>query len=285
MSEWKKTKKEYYQKDCIVQHDGGIINFSPDSMAEVEKGAFRSYDEYLEVQRRSCRESRKYFEMCYYHPYVCDYKGRIDRYDSSNGKLLFQRIMIDGMYNDGIGFRGKEDHVWMDAAPFADYEPGDCIGFDAEIYRYMKQGNGKLIDYGLRFAANVHKIDGYEVPTDEDLVNQQIDQLVCETCRYYDHCFMGNCIANEDERRKRTELLKSLEPGKFTERTVMLAYELEYRMFLQMGGFRLDKKDKNYPVMKRLVEICSQEPVYYTGDIEEALMRMTMPEKPRMYIE
>lgn len=51
---------------------------------------------------------------------------------------------------------------------------------------------------------NIERVEGYSVPTDEELVDQQIEQLVCETCRCYDHCFMGNCIAYEEE-RQRTE--------------------------------------------------------------------------------
>jgi len=43
---------------------------------------------------------------------------------------------------------------------------------------------------------------------------------------------MGNCVSNKEDRENRIELLKSLEPGKFTPRTVMLAYELEYRMMM-----------------------------------------------------
>jgi hypothetical protein len=189
------------------------------------------------------------------------------------------------MYHDGISFFGKEDHVWMDKEPFANYSVGDCLRFSADICRYLRTGNGKSIDYDLEKPRLIRKIPSYEVPTDQELVDQQIEQIVCETCRYYEHCYMGMCIANEHERKERIDTLKSLEPGKFTPLTVMLAYELEYRMWMQMGGIRLDKKDPKYDVMKKFIEICVSHPVYYTGDVEEAFFKLTYPEKPRMYIE
>lgn len=37
--------------------------------------------------------------------------------------------------------------------------------------------------------------------------------------------------------------------------------------------------------MIKLVEICSSQPAYYSGNPQEAMMRMISPEKPRIYIE
>lgn len=285
MSKWKKFKKEHYGKPYVVKHEKGYIDFSPDGMKQVKDGENLSYNEYLEIQHDSCEHSRQYFAMSYFDNLMCDFKGQIDRFDTVKKKVVFKRLFVDGMYSDGIGFFGKEDHVWMDMQPFEDFSAGDCIRFSATIYRYLKTSGGKRIAFGLREPEFIKKIDSYEVPTDEQLIDQQTDQLVCETCRHYDHCFMGNCIANEQERKERFNTLKSLEPGKFTPLTVMLAYELEYRMMLQMGGFRLDKRDKNYSTMKRLVEICESHPVYYYGDVQDALIRMMNPDKPRLYIE
>lgn len=286
MSDWKKLRRENYRKDICVSYGGGIIDFAPDSMNDVREGGFKSYDDYLGVQMRSCSKSRIFFEMCYYHSDIeAEYKGQIERFDDKKGKVLFRRIMVDGVYSDGLWFCGKEDHVWMDKAGFEEYNPGDCIGFKADIYRYVHRSNGKLIDYALEKPELVSKVESYEVPTDEELIDRQIEQLVCETCRYYDQCFMGMCVANEQERRERIDTLKSLQPGKFTPFTVMLAYELEYRIMLQNGGIRLDKNDKNYSVMKKFVQICESHPVYYTGGVYEAIIRMTYPDKPRIYIE
>jgi len=182
-------------------------------------------------------------------------------------KLPFAESWLKDFVFDGTGFVGKEDHVWMDADGFEEYKPEDCVLFHADIYRYMKHGNGKLIDYGLRNPWDISRIESYEVPTDEELIDQQIRQLVCETCRYYDQCYMDFCMANEEEREERFQFLKNLQPGKFTGATVLAAYELEYRMLLQTGGIKLDKNDRNYEAMVKLAKYCAERPVYYTGDV------------------
>ena len=240
MNKWDELRKECYGKDTLERYQNGRIDFSPDSMQDVENGDFKSYDEYLEVQKRSCDKVRQFFELCYYHVSgsSADFKGQILRFDQQKNKVLFKRIMVNGMYGDGIGFVGKEDHVWMDRTGFELFNPGDCLWFEADIYRYMRKSDGKLIDYGLRNPDNIEKIESYEVPTDEQLIDQQIDQLVCETCRYFDHCYLGMCVANEEERKERFETLKNFQPGKFTPFTVMLAYEMEYRVIMQDKNFR-----------------------------------------------
>ena len=217
-------------------------------MQDVENGDFKSYDEYLEVQKRSCSKVRQFFEPCYYHVsgLTADFKGQILRFDQRKNKVIFKRIMVNGMYGDGIGFVGKEDHVWIDRTGFESFQPGDCLRFEADIYRYMRKGNGKRIDYGLRNPDNIEKIDSYEVPTDEQLIDQQIDQLVCETCRYFDHCYLGMCVAK---------------------------------------NFRCDPTKPNFPIIKKMLEICQAHPVYYVGNPQEAFVKMLIPDKPRMYIE
>ena len=165
------------------------------------------------------------------------------------------------------------------------FNPGDCLWFEADIYRYMRKSDGKLIDYGLRNPDNIEKIESYEVPTDEQLIDQQIDQLVCETCRYFDHCYLGMCVANEEERKERFETLKNFQPGKFTPFTVMLAYEMEYRVIMQDKNFRCDPTDPNFPIIKKMLDICQAHPVYYVGNPQEAFVKMLFSDKPRMYIE
>ena len=101
---------------------------------------------------------------------------------------------------DGEGYEGKEDHVWMDIQPFENYEVGDCISFGGEIYRYLKTGSGKKISFGIKDPYDISKIPDYELPTDEALMMQAIDQIICEVCLFHDHCYMGMCIANEEWR-------------------------------------------------------------------------------------
>lgn len=38
----------------------------------------------------------------------------------------------------------------MDLKGFEPFNIGDSVSFGAEIYRYLKTGNGKVSDYGLR---------------------------------------------------------------------------------------------------------------------------------------
>ena len=286
MSEWKKLKREFYRKDALLRYGGGIINFSPESMNSVENGAFKSYSEYLDVQERSCGKIRTCFEMSYYHGWGCDFKGQVARVNALDGTVLFKQITIEGFYGDGDGFYGKEDHVWISTEDTSAFRSGESLSFTAEVYRYMKHGgqDGKLIDYGLRNISDILEIESYGVPTDEELADQQISQLVCETCLYHDQCIGVSCTANRNERKERIATLKSLEPGKFTFRTVLLAYELEYGILAQAGGIRLDRNDPHYDVMERFAAICASHPVCYYGDVMEAVDRMFNPDKPRIYI-
>ena len=57
-------------------------------------------------------------------------------------------------------------------------ESGDCNFFHAEVYRYLKKGNGKKIDYGLRYPSFIKKTEEYNLPTDEQLLLQAIDEII-----------------------------------------------------------------------------------------------------------
>ena len=85
-------------------------------------------------------------------------------------------------------FDDKEDHVWMDKSGFEKYNVGDSVSFCAEVYRYVKTGNGKLIDYGLRNPTGIQKIEAYELPSDDELIMQEVEQLICETCFLSEQC-------------------------------------------------------------------------------------------------
>lgn len=284
MNDWNQCKKENYGKDCFVNCGNGFVDFTPEGMKHVEKGEDLSYDDYLEIQHDSLDHTRRYFEWTYVDGDDADFKGKIEKRTAT--KIVFQRIMVNGMHHDGIGFIGKEDHVWMNQSDFEDFAPGDSVRFGAEIYRYLKTGSGQQIDYGLRDPFCIERIDSYEIPTDQELVDQQINDLVCEVCMYRDHCYMGNCIANEDERKQRFEFLRNLQPGKFTPLTVLAAFELEGRLFEQTGRFpKLDKQDPNYLVMKKIIDTAKKRPSYCTWPVEDMLAHMFMPEYPRIYIE
>lgn len=99
---------------------------------------------------------------------------------------------------DGECFDGKEDHVWMSVERLGDYQIGDCLEFFAEIYRYLKTSNGKQINFGLRNPSGIKKVNSYKLPSDDDLICQGINQVICETCMFRDHCYGEMCIANRE---------------------------------------------------------------------------------------
>ena len=101
---------------------------------------------------------------------------------------------------DGDCYEGKEDHVWMDIGPFEEYQVGDRLSFGGEIYRYLKTKNGKQISFGIREPYDIKKIESYELPSDDDMLMQAVDQMICEVCMFNEHCYMGMCIANEEWR-------------------------------------------------------------------------------------
>lgn len=191
---WEELKKACYGENCCVQTEWGIINFSSDGMNDIEGGKKLTYDDYLDVMKESCNKVRHYFELCYYACIYYDFKGQIEKKSKKN--ICFKRIFINGMYSNGDFVDGKEDHVWMDKKDFEQYEIGDCLSFTAEIYRYLKTGNGKVIDFALRNPKDIQKIDPYQLPSDYELLMQTIDQLVCESCMFYENCYMGMCMAD-----------------------------------------------------------------------------------------
>ena len=202
---WEKLKAEYYGKKCCAQSEWGLIDFDPDERLEVAGGEKLTYDEYLDIMKASGRKMRHYFELCYYNCSGCEFKGQIEK--KSKGKVCFKRIFVSGMYGDGTHFNGKEDHVWMAAAGFEKYGAGDCLSFTAEVYRYLKTGNGKAIDFSLRCPERIKKIQSYEIPSDDELLMQSIGQVVCEVCMFNEYCCMGMCIADREWRENMKQQL------------------------------------------------------------------------------
>ena len=69
----------------------------------------------------------------------------------------------------------------MDKSGFEECAVGDSVSFCAEVYRYVKTGNGKLIDYGLHNPTGIQKIEAYELPSDDELIMQEVEQFICKT--------------------------------------------------------------------------------------------------------
>ena len=62
-------------------------------------------------------------------------------------------------------------------------------------------GKGKRIDFGLRNPQEVQKIDGYDLPSDDDLLLQEIDQIICETCFLAEHCTKMDCMMSPAQKQ------------------------------------------------------------------------------------
>lgn len=127
-----------------------------------------------------------------------EFKGRVEKV--SKDHICFQKIYISGMYPDGTCFDDKEQHVWMELTGFEGLKVGDCVSFCADTYRYLKTGNGKMIDYGIRNPVNIRRIARYSLPTDDELLDQALDAVVCEVCYLYDVCDGQNCMVNSHQR-------------------------------------------------------------------------------------
>ena len=204
---WKKLKKNHYRSSRLVITDDGIIDFGIDTYNETEfNGINVSYDEYLDLQRSSVQEQRIWFKTCFYEGggYV-DCKGQIERINKNKDKIVFKRIYIGGEYTDGTFFDGKEEHVWIDRKGFEKYKIGDCLSFNAEVYQYLKTGNGKKLDFAIRNPEDIEMIESYELPSDDDLLKQELGNIVCNICIYSEHCYGNVCIADSGWKKEKIQ--------------------------------------------------------------------------------
>ena len=187
----------HYGDDTVVSSEIGCLDFSPTGKFDVVGGEKFTYDEYIDIQIRSSGKQRTWFEMCYYN-LPSEFMGCIEKKTKKN--ICFKRIYVSGMYPDGCDFfEGKEDHVWMGIQGFEDFKTGDCVSFFADVYKYIKTGNGKVLDYSLRNPQGIKQIDSYQLPSDDDIIRQSINQILCETCYLSEHCNRANCLRNPEE--------------------------------------------------------------------------------------
>lgn len=208
MENWEEFKNAHYGKNEVVQSEWGTICFSPDSLKSVAGGERLTYDEYLDIQMRSAKNVRRYFERCYYSISL-SFCGQIEK--QTKDRVCFRRIYVEGMYPDGTCFDGKEDHVWIELKGFEDCQVGDSVSFFAEIYRYLKTGSGKAIDFGLRNPTGIKRIPDYELPSDKQLMKQDIESIVCETCYLNEYCTLSDCILRKHKKAQIRELLNLME--------------------------------------------------------------------------
>ena len=197
----------YGEKNCISD-ENGIVFFDPDSQKDVVGAEKMSYDEYLNVQLASLgHDYRSGFANGLFN-YLLEFKGQIEKIKAKH--ICFKRIFISGMYPDGEMFDDKEDHVWMDKAGFEELNVGDSVSFCADVYRYIKTGNGKLIDYGLRNPTGIKKIEEYQLPSDDELRMQMIGGIICETCYLSEHCNRVSCFFPKEKTEQKRQMMDSL---------------------------------------------------------------------------
>ena len=197
-----KQNNSYYGTKTIVFDYDGVINYNPEELKRVVGAERISYDEFLEIQKRTAKDARLGFAKCY-HNEALGFKGQIEKRNPK--KIYFKRIYVDGMNLDGTCFEGKEDHVWMDCKGFEGYDIGDCLSFFAEVYCYIKTGDGKAIDYGLRNPEEIKRIDAYELPSDKDLLRQEMEQLMCDNCYLNENCNRTYCMLQKEKRQAKPE--------------------------------------------------------------------------------
>jgi len=203
-------KAHYGSKESFQTDTGGLLNFNKEAMKDIVGAEKLTYEDFIDIQIQTGADYRGSFMLCYYYNPM-GFKGEVETF--AKDRICFKRIYVDGMYPDGTCFEGKEDHVWMPSDGFGHLEKGDCVSFFAEPYRYVKTSNGKKLDFGLRNASDVKKIDKYELPTDDELMLQSVNQIICESCYLNEQCSRFTCIRNPKElkalRKSMMDLLKS----------------------------------------------------------------------------
>ncbi len=203
----------HYGEKTIVSTSEGTIDFNPEGYRNIVGAEKFTYDDYIDVQIRSFHKMRGWFAKCYYHVPL-GFKGCVEK--KTKEKICFERIMINGMYSDGTSFEGKEEHVWMNISGFEKYEIGDCISFFAEVYRYVKTSNGKQINFALRNPKEIKRIEAYKLPSDDDLLAQEISEIICETCYLNEHCNRVSCLLQKGSKKQKEQMMTAIKNCKDT---------------------------------------------------------------------
>lgn len=202
---WEDMIRDCYGEPRRYFVEGRAVSFDEKDMREIAGGENLTYDDFIELQIKSLGKYRFYFERVKSDCMESIFKGRI--IEVSDRYVCFSRIYVSGIYFDGDGFSGKEDHVWMERKGLEDYQVGDCLQFEADVYRHVKGKNEKILDYDLRNPHDIQKIASYKIPSEEDLMKQAIDEMICQTmCMHSEHCY-GFCIANENWREETRKML------------------------------------------------------------------------------
>ncbi|MBO4935015.1 MAG: hypothetical protein J5441_07635 [Clostridia bacterium] len=151
----------HYGKNVVVQTEKGLLDFSRKGFNRVEthKVPF-TYDDYLDLQIQSLYNGEKRVSLeAGYHNVPLEFRGEVALKSTKKQKVLLKDIVCVNMYYDGLLFSGKEEHVWVDLDGFDVFDVGDKVAFYAEIYYYLKTGNGKKLNYGLKSIQGIKRVD------------------------------------------------------------------------------------------------------------------------------
>lgn len=193
---WEIAKKAFWHTKYGVISEWGLIDFDPKTKANLVGGENLSYREYIELQKRSGRHVKQSLEQFYYDACYYTFMGQITDINHANDQVLFDKLIIDAIYMDGSCTTAIEEHISIPVQGFERYQKGDGVRFAADIYRYITKDN--MIDYGLKCFSEVRPMPVAEIPTEEDIKRQKIEDIICkELCMYRDRCY-GNCIADSD---------------------------------------------------------------------------------------
>ncbi|MBO6280541.1 MAG: hypothetical protein J6M95_03065 [Bacilli bacterium] len=216
-----KSNKEFYE--LIDAHYGtkasfqipevGIIFFDRELAKGIIGGEKLSYEDFIDIQIQTKLDFRSSFFMCWVYTPM-GFKGEVETFAKS--KICFKRIYDEYMLPDTTIEMGKEDHVWMSSEGFGKLNKGDCVSFSAEVYRYIKKSDGKRLDYGLRNPEGIKKINKYDLPSEDDLIMQTIDGILCETCEMAGFCATrSNCMRDSKERKLLKKQMFEMVQGTF----------------------------------------------------------------------
>ena len=78
----------------------------------------------------------------------------------------------------------------------------------------MKTGNGKKINFGLRNPKGIKLVPPYELPTDEELIEQSVNEIICETCYLSEQCNHVYCMRPQKElKQMKKQMVKMIKDG------------------------------------------------------------------------
>ena len=102
---WAIAKEAFYKRPIVAITEWGLIDFDPKAQKTLSGGEALTYNDYLDLMRKSGHSVRQDFEKAYYDASWCSFKGRVERINQKKGTVCFEHIFVSAEYIDGDGFR------------------------------------------------------------------------------------------------------------------------------------------------------------------------------------